>query len=226
MEGKGRLLHIQAEQLREKGEFVRSLELLAQAIAAYQAEKLSSKIAECAASQALSYRHLFDKTASFDYLILAKHAAMAGRDIAQACNDVNTQAICEYNLGKVLDSMGDTDNALISYRQALDLGLSNRPGLLAEMKTRLAVAEYKEGDEAAFDRFTEAVEVLKSAEEKDNYAKSVWLSGAYMHMAEAIGEKNKEKTKELLDEAQKIINSDLRLRLREQQLKKIRENLK
>lgn len=225
MEGKGRLLHIQADQLREKGEFVKALELLAQAIFAYQQEKLLSKIAECAASESLSYRHLFDQTGALEYLILAKHAAMAGIDIANKLQDTKTQAICEYNLGKVLESLGEIDDAINHYKKAIDLGFSDQPAMLAEMKTRLAVAEFKNGDKDAMVRFEAALDELRNSEEKDNYSKNVWLSGAYMHMAEALLLTDNAKARALLSTAEKIIDSDLRLKLRGKQLEKLKEKL-
>lgn len=225
MEGKGRLLHIQADQLREKGEFVKALELLSQAIYAYQQEKLLSKIAECAASQSLSYRHLFDQTGALEYLILAKHAAMAGIDIAKKLQDTKAQAICEYNTGKVSESLGEIDDAISHYKKAIDLGLSDQSAMLSEMKTRLAVAEYKNGDKAAMQRFEDALAELKKAEEKDNYSKNVWLSGAYMHMAEALLPTDNAKAGVLISEAEKIIDSDLRLKLRGKQLEKLKAKL-
>lgn len=220
MQNNGRLIHLQAEKARENGDFTKSLELLAQAIVSYQSEKNLEGISLCLSSQALSYRHLFDKTKAREYLVLAKHLALAAIEISKGLSS-NTTGIALYNLGKVLESLGENLEALKSYQEAIEHVDSESLAMKAEMMTRLEVLKFKNGDDTAFERFGIALEELKNAEEKDNYAKAVWLSGAYMHMAEALIEKDVPKAKELLGEAKKIIDSDMRLKLRKQQLEKI-----
>jgi hypothetical protein len=75
------------------------------------------------------------------------------------------------------------------------------------------------------DRFESALSELKSSNDKDNYAKAVWESGAYMHMAEALIETDKDKAKQFLSEAEKVIASDMRLKLRKEQLEKLKTKL-
>lgn len=89
------------------------------------------------------------------------------------------------------------------------------------METRLAALEFIQGDETAMVRFVKALDTLKNAQDRDNYARNVWLSGAYMHMAEALVVEHKLKAEELLNEAAKIIASDMRLKLRKDQLAKL-----
>ena len=217
-------LLIQAEQARERGDFKRSLELLSDAVTATFDERKYEKLVDITASEALVYRHLFASTGVRDYLVLAKHSGLASVELARVQNDPSILGVAFYNFGKVLESMGEDDEALINYRNALDQNI-DRPAMTAEMQTRLAVLEFKKGDVSAMDRFESALSELKSSEDKDNYAKAVWESGAYMHMAEALLSKDKEKAKQLLSEAGKVIASDMRLKLRKRQLEKLRSRL-
>ncbi|MDO8270268.1 MAG: hypothetical protein Q7T54_06395 [Candidatus Levybacteria bacterium] len=221
MNNDARGLLMQSEQARERGDFKKSLELLSDAIVAIVEERKEEKLVDALASQALVYRHLSDKTTSKNYLVLAKHSAMASVELARLGSDTTLLSMAIYNLGKVQESLGDDDDALSSYREAVLLD-ANRLAMLSEMKTRLSVLEYKKGDTTALERFESSLNDLISAEDKDSYAKCVWLSGAYMHMAEALFETDKNKAKELLDEAGKVIASDMRLKLRKEQLEKLR----
>ena len=220
MNNDARGLLMQAEQARERGDFKESLELLADAIVVMVEERKEEKLVDARASQALCYRHLFEKTKTVNYLVLAKHSAMAGVELARQNGGTALLSVALYNLGKVQESGGETEEALKNYTEAVSQSVE-RPAMLAEMKTRLAVIEFKKGDATAMKRFETALETLKTSEDKDNYAKSVWLSGAYMHMGEVLIGKDNERAKEFLLEARKIIDSDMRLKLRKQQLDKL-----
>lgn len=217
-------LLIQAEQAREKGDFKKSLELLADAIVVIVEEETEERLVDALSSQALCYRHLFDKTNSKNYLTLAKHSAMASVELAKERNDATQLAVSIYNLGKVMESLGESKEAIRYYRDAISQNI-NRLAMLAEMKTRLSVLEYKNGDATAMERFGVALKELHSSVDPDNYTKNVWLSGAYMHMADAIIGKDNQKAKEMLSEAEKVISSDMRLKLRKEQLFKLQEKL-
>jgi len=217
-------LLIQADQARERGDFKESLELLGDAIVASQVERKDEKLVDALASQALAYRHLFDKTNSKNYLILAKHSCMAAVELARQIEEPSAIAIALYNLGKVQESSGELEEALKNYTEAVAQNV-NRPAMISEMKTRLSVLEFRKGDKEAMGRFDVALSELKASEDKDHYAKAVWESGAYMHMAEALLPTDKSKAKQLLDEAGKVIASDMRLKLRKGQLEKLRSKL-
>lgn len=224
MNNDARGLLIQAEQARERGDFKRSLELLADAVVASFEERKEEKLVDVFSSQALVYRHLFEKTNYKNYLVLAKHSSLAAVELARQTNDPTQLAISLYNLGKVQESNGEETEALKNYKESVNQKIE-RPAMLAEMKTRLAVLEFKYGDSTAMERFEKALEELMASEDRDNYAKSVWVSGAYMHMADTLISKDKEKARELLSEAKKIIASDMRLKLRKLQLEKLEEKL-
>lgn len=217
-------LLIQAEQARERGDFKRSLELLSDAVTATYDERKYEKLVDITASEALVYRHLYASTGVKDYLVLAKHSGMASVEIARKLGENSSLCVSLYNAGKIQEDLDESDLALSSYKEAIGLNI-DRPAMLAEMKTRLAVLEFKNGDMSAMDRFDSALSDLKSSEDRDNYAKAVWESGAYMHMAEALFSTDKEKAKQLLSEAGKVIASDMRLKLRREQLEKLKEKL-
>src|SRR5687767_12999022 len=96
-------LHSQAEQSREKGEFVEALKFTDEATVAYQQEGNASGFAEMQASRFLTLRHLYEKTGDRKFLILAKHAAEAGVEIAEEAEDARALALPYSNLAKALE---------------------------------------------------------------------------------------------------------------------------
>ncbi len=215
-------LLIQAEQARERGDFKRSLELLGDAIIASIDERKEEKLVDILSSQALVFRHLFDKTQNENYLLLAKHSSQNALEIAQKFTDSTLLCIANYNLGKVNESLKNYDEALKNFKEAVKVKI-DRAAMMAEMKTRLSVLEFRQGDNEAMSRFETYLSDLKNSEDKDNYAHAVWVSGAYMHMADALIDKDNKKAKELLDEASNVIASDMRLKLRKEQLDRLKE---
>lgn len=214
-------LLIQAKSARERGDFKKSLELLGDGIIASIDEGKEEKLVDILSSYALVYRHLYDKTQNENYLILAKHSAINALELAQKSNDPTLLCIANYNLGKVQESLGELKEAMNSYREAISKDIQ-RPAMMAEMRTRLYVLELRMGDNEAMERFEKAVSELVKSEENDNYSKAVWLSGAYMHMAEALIGKDNAKARQLLNEAGKVIASDMRMKLRKEQLEKLK----
>ncbi len=217
-------LLIQAEQARERGDFKRALELLGDAIVASIDEREEEKLVDILSAQALVFRHLFDKTQNESYLLLAKHSSLNAVELAEKFNDPTLLCVANYNLGKVNEILKNFEDALASYKAAVFQKI-DRPAMTAEMETRLAVLEFRMGDNEAMGRFEKAVSELVEAQESDNYSKAVWLSGAYMHMADALIGKDNDKAKTMLSEAEKVIASDMRLKLRKEQLNKLFQKL-
>lgn len=222
----GEEYHMKAEEKMEAGDFVGALENTDRATVKYQSEKNVAKLAEVQASRALIFRHLFEQTDDSSFVVLANASASAGVQIAKVAK-ISELAIPLYNLGKCQESLGEIEQAVSLYKEALENFSANpgqpqdRPAVVAEMKTRLAVAEFKLGVQDAREQFNSALEELKNAEEPNDYNKKVWVSGAYMHMAEALVGKDNEKAKALIEKAREIIGSDEHMKLRKGQIEKL-----
>ena len=117
-------LLIQAEQARERGDFKRSLELLSNAVTKTFDERKYEKLVDITASEALVYRHLFASTGIIDYLILAKHSAMASVEIARKLNDPTALCVSLYNAGKIQEDLQELELALKSYKEAIEQNIA------------------------------------------------------------------------------------------------------
>lgn len=231
MDSRGRQLHGQAEQAREEGNFLKALQLTDEAMVAYQEAGDELGFAEIQASRFLTLRHLFEKTDSKHYLVLARHAAMASVEIAETSGNKEALAIPLFNLAKAQESLGQLDEAIESYRKAVDNIVNNppathnRPSVIADFKVHLTTAEYKNGDKTALERAISALSDLEKADE-ESYNKNVWLSGGHMRIAEILREDNPEEAKKHLQKAKEIIDADPRLELRKNQWEKLAASFK
>lgn len=230
MDSKGRKIHGEAAEAREKGETLKALSLYHQALAAYQAEGDDLGFAEALADESISLRHMFEATEDKNWLILAKHDNMAGVEIAQKSGNKEALALPLFNLARVQHALGEFDEAVKNYKAALKSLEENPPkihkikertAMVADFKSHMNVAEYKAGDKSALERAEKSLKELEEGTEISDYNKKVWLSGAHMRIAEMLREDDPQKAHKHLNEAKKIINSDERLVLRQKQWDKL-----
>lgn len=220
-------LHKQAEEAREKGDFLNSIKLCDEATLAYAKESNIVKLAEVQVSRALAFRHLGEQNDDKNFLILAKYAAKSGVKIIENSGSDNGKTLPLQTLGKVYESLEKFDKASEEIKDAIESAdSSTSKEQLAEMKTRLDAITYRLGDNSGLESFNADVSDLENGEFSDDYVKNVWVSGAYLHMAKALISKDeKDKAKELLEKARTIIDSDARLTLRANQLAEIEKTL-
>src|SRR3989344_438009 len=239
MQSEGRRIHGLAAKARERGESVEAVKLAEDAMAVYQKEGDALGFAEALADQFLSLRHIFDKTGDRKYLLRAKHSAMVSVEIAEESGDKSALAIPYFNLAKAQDSLDELQEAVSSYKKAVELIVSDppavhkvteRPAIVADFKVHLATCEYKQsfstnkaGDESALERAEAALADLESHPDIEGYNQHVWVSGGHMRIAEMLREVNPVKAKEHLQKAKDIIDSDQRLTIRLSQWQKLAE---
>ncbi len=234
MESEGRRLHGLAAQARERGESVEAVKLAEDAMEAYQKDGDQLGFAEALADQFLSLRHLFDKTNDKNYLIRAKHSAMASVEIAENSGDKTALAIPYFNLAKVQETLGQFQEAVSTYKKALDNVINNppavhkvpeRPAIVADFKVHLSTCEYTAGDKSALERAEAALADLEAHPDIEGYNQHVWVSGGHMRIAEMLKEDDLEKAKQHLQKAKDIIDSDPRLTIRLSQWQKLAEKI-
>ena len=121
-------------------------------------------------------------------------------------------------LGRIHTKLGEHKEASKCFQQALENMSSFPPAVVADTKIYLAFSQYKAGDETAIERLKEALVDLESADH-DSYEKNVWVSGAYMRLAELLN------SKEYLAKAKEIIDGDKRLTIRLKQWTELSQNL-
>lgn len=237
MKSEGRRLHGLAEQAREKGESVEAVKLAEDAMAAYQKDGDILGFAEALVDQFLSLRHLFDKTGDRSYLIRAKHSAMASVEVAESSGDKTALAIPYFNLAKAQETLGQLQEAVSSYKKAVENIENNppaehkvpeRPAIVADFKVHLATCEYKQsfstnkaGDKSALERAEAALSDLEKTPDISDYNQHVWVSGGHMRIAEMLQSDDPEKVKDHLQKAKEVIDSDPRLTIRLAQWQKL-----
>lgn len=223
----------QANEIREKGKYVESLQLADEAISLAQKDNEPLIISEALAVRYLAYKLLFQDTNDFNYLFLAKHTMLASVEIAEKSNIKSALAIPYFNLAKVLDEVGEVSESLSYFKKALDVIKSNppeshnRPGVLADFAGYVATQQYKAGDKSAIKLIDEAIENLKnSGEDKiSDYNLNVWLSGIHMRTAELLKDDDPKLSKKHLAQAKEIIQSDERLSIRMKQWERLSARL-
>src|SRR5687767_11321259 len=179
-------LHKKGEEARESGDFLEALKCCEEAGVEYIKAANVVKGAETCASRALTYRHLADTTGKKDFLTLAKFAAKAGVRLIEDSGSDEGKTTPLYTLAKVYESLERFDKAAEFVKEAIDSASDAPKAQVAEMKTRLDALSYRNGETSALESFNADVEDLVSGGFDDEYVKHVWLSGAYMHMAEAM----------------------------------------
>lgn len=164
---------------------------------------------------------------------LAAQARERGEPLeALKLSDEAALAIPLERLATVQEELGLLDDAVKSYREAVEKIESNppaehkvpeRPAIVADFKIHLTTCEYNAGDKSALERAESALLELESHPDIADYNQHVWVSGGHMRIAEMLQSDDPEKAKEHLQKAKEIIDSDPRLTIRLAQWQKLAE---
>lgn len=221
---RGRDLHGKAEMAREsEQDFLKSLMLTDEAMVAYAQDGDQLGLAEVQGTRFNAFKHLHQKTGNKNYLILAKHAAMAAVEVAEKSGIAEALALPYRDLAKAHLELEEYQEAVSFFEKALNAKLTenhNRPGVKAEIKAHLAYAKYKSGDKTGLELMAEAIRELENSDEF-KYNKDVWLSGAHMRTAEMLRKDNIDTAREHLKKAREIIDTNPELKLRAEQWEKL-----
>ena len=227
MESKGRQLHAQAAKAREEERFTESLTFNDEALFAYDADNDALGFSEGIACRSITLRVYANLHASKRLLTLAKYEMMASVDLARQSEDIKSLALPLYNLAQIREDLEEYKDAVHDYQEAVNAmendapAIHNRPSVLANMKLHLASCEFKTDDKTALERAKQALQDLENAEEPNKYNKDVWVSGAYMRLADAIKTENPDEARKYLEKAKEIIDSNPELTLRKKQWEKL-----
>lgn len=228
----GQNLHVKSEQLRESGNFLQAVITAQGAQRLYLEEENPVKAAEACASEMLAWRHKYEQEGNLEDNQNAKEAIEKGVLIMKDSGEKVGLGIVLYNLAKFYQTEGNNEMAIKNMREALRAfeeapqDSMNFPAHIAEIKTRLSAFEYGAGDDTASDRFEDAVKDLEDTPQPDGYAQTVWLSGAFIHMAQASIERGeKERAVEFLAKADGLTRDDVRFKLRQKQIAEMREKI-
>jgi len=203
--------HQQAEQSREYQDYQVALELAVDSEFSYDEAGDIIGLSEVQATKALTYRQLFKSSKTGYFLVLAKHAALAAVEIANNSGIKEALAIPVFNLAKVYEEIGELDQAIKLYEEALKHIADNPPvhqdreAVKLDFKAHLLIARLSNGERGIEAEIVETLNKIEADNKESKYNKNVWVSGGYLKMAEIL------KEFKYLDIARKIIESDERL---------------
>lgn len=219
MNSVARKLHEQAEILREQDKLDEALEVLKEAINAYQEEGDFAGAVKALQSRVLTYKHKFLLTENPSYIDSAFTDAQESLEIAEKHGLTEAISSCYFRLGEIAMLRNDFPDAIAQYRKALD----HYAGTMAERgdyRYHLGEALYRSGDRK---RGKEALlqglaEIQQHREDVDPFLIHVWESGAHMRLAELLKDTELELATKHLHEARRIVRSDEKLVIRKRQL--------
>jgi len=221
--------HALSESQREAGDFESAVASSQKASDEYFKEGNFVKASEALASQMLSYRHLYEQTGDDVYKISALESIEKAVSILKNSGGKNGMGILLYNQAKYCQTDGDYNASISFMRDALAAfknapeDIMNTASQIAEISTRLAAYEFGLGDDEAYARFEKSLEELKDNPNPDEYTQGVWLSGAFMHMAEGSLMRHEiDKAQEFIEKAEKVIAEDTRYNIRREQIEKLK----
>ncbi len=226
----GRDSHGKAESSREHGDFLEALQWTDQTLLEYQKENNVEGITDILASRSITLRHLFEKTGDRTFLIIARHEAMAGVEVARNGNHPSALVMPLLRLAQVQEELSEFGDALHSYTAAIETfeknppEAHNRPAVLLDMKIRATICAYKNGDTTGIPKVLSLLAELESSDEW-KYNKDVWVSGGYMNLALLLKDSDPEAAKKHLEKAKTIIDGNNELILRKAQWEKLAKTI-
>lgn len=217
--------HAASEEARELQDYQVALELAIDSEFSYDEAGDEIGLSEVQASKALTYRQLFGASKNGHFLILAKHAALAGVEIAKNSGIKEALAIPVFNLAKVYEEIGDLKQAQELYAEALEHleqhppTHHNRPAVKLDFKLHFLICRIRLGEITLADEVVKLIKQLEEQSDEPDYNRKVWASGAYLKLAEIL------KDFSYLEAARKIIESDERLELRNLEWQELADEL-
>ena len=222
-----RSLHDAAIIAQEAGDFTRALGLEFQAMIAYQQSGDKKGFAEIQAMMFLTYRHLYERNGDESYLMLAKHAAMVGVELAEKSSDTTALAVPLLNLARAQEMLGEYLEASGSFDAALEEiethppTTHNKEAVKLDFAIHALTAKMRLGDLTLEQVVLDCINELKKAKGATDYERGVWLSGGYMRLATVFKDRDEAKVHEYLSYAKEVIDADTNLELRRVQWEKL-----
>ncbi|MEO6508624.1 MAG: hypothetical protein ABIO02_01605, partial [Patescibacteria group bacterium] len=237
--------HLAAEKAREAKEYNRALEYIEKAHEIYSHEGNLGKVAEASASEAITYTNrgraaqdTAQRAADFQK---AKESAIRSVEEAEKTGNPEDSTLPLFTAAKTLQQLGEMEQAVEFYKKAVELPLpeDHKPSevaIYADIKNHLATCEYslaatseekatalKEAEQSVEELMQSGIDKLSEAQ---RYNYNVWLSGAYMRIADVLYSDDPEKAMSFLKQADEIIESDERLIARKDQIAQLRNTLR
>ncbi len=209
--------------LRENNELLKALETLTRALVACGKKGDYLGMINALVERCLVWRHYYSQTKDDAFLVLAREDAKAMKQIADMTNTHVRDHTALFLMGNLEMLLGNFGNAVFYFKDALKYfkgGVAEK----GDWRRHLGEALYKNGQEGVGKKaiLKGIEEIKKGAKGVDSFLVKVWLSGAYMTLAELQANAKPKEARQFLNKATEIIKNDKRLVLREIQLRELR----
>jgi len=208
-----------ADDLREKGESLKAIDIYNQAIVGFQQNNDYANMIGALTGRLLSWKHLFYKTEDKIYAIFVRKEAETIYEITKLHNLSDRRHLVLFLNGTSAILLNDYPVAEREFEEAVKIYPidSTEKG---DWMAHLGDAMYRNGKKAEGKKMI--LEGVKKIQEKssqvDSFLTNVWISGAYLRLAKLLKTDNPTESNSYLSQAKKIIDSDDRLVVRKQQL--------
>lgn len=215
----GEELQKKADVLREEGKSLEAIDIYNRAIVLYQQENDYQKILGALTGRLLSWKHLFYKTKDKIYAIFVQKDAEAMLQIANEYSVKDKLSLIHYLYGTSALLFNDYASAEKEFIQAIDLYPADNAEK-GDWMAHLGEVMYRNGKkQEGKQMILKGIQRIKDhSGEIDSFLFNVWVSGAYLRLANILKDDDRPESLSYLKQAQEIIDHDDRLVIRKQQL--------
>jgi tetratricopeptide (TPR) repeat protein len=209
------------QKLREAGETLEAIDAINRSIAVFASEKNYSAFAHAILDRAICWQHLYQfYDNDFGYAVLYKKEAEGMLEIVLEKKIQKELALAFYINAKAQMIYGNYKKAVELFNQALKNISPDRKAQRGDWETNLGKALYLSHNKSkGLQEMLQGLEIIKThRREVDDYTAQVWISGAYLRLAETLKLDRPSDSKKYLKQARAIIDSEASQVVRKKQL--------
>jgi tetratricopeptide (TPR) repeat protein len=210
-ENQGENLLREGQDLREKADPVKSIDVFNHALEVYAKEGNFERFAHTLLDMALAYQQLSQaNNNSREFVRLCESSAAAMLKIVEERGLESKKSEAYFINGKAKSLLAEYRLAADYYRKAIDYIAPEKQAQKGDWQTNLGKAVYLSGQrEKGRQMILDGIEQVKNhAADAGEYEINVWVSGGYLRLSEVLRSDDEEAAAEYLSEAEKIIKSD------------------
>lgn len=212
---------LKGQQAREAGRTFEALDFLNHALDVFILEKNYARFAHALLDRGICWQHLYQFHGNDPcFAVLYKKDAEAVLEILQSQKIEQELDGAYFMNAKAASLFGDFTQAVEFFTQAIQHLPDENQVQKGDWQTNLGRAIYYTGKhEAGITQILSGIEQMQAhADGVDDYTFRVWLSGAYLRLAEIYLLNDKQKSNEYLQTAKGILGDDSKFIVRQKQI--------
>ncbi len=212
-----------AVKLRENNELLKALETLTKALVTAGKNGNYKAFLDILVERCLVWKHFYLQNKDESFLVLAREDTSAMEQIADISSIKDRVHTVYYLRGSIELLFNNYGEAVKRFKLALKY-FKGSLGEKGDWYCHLGEALYRSGQVGAGKKtlLKGITEIKKGRKQAGQFLTNVWLSGAYLKLADLQREQKLKEAKDYLNKATEIIKKDEKLILRSLQLREIR----